>query len=404
MAISGFEHHRLKGVIMNRICRSFVLLLLSAGIADAAPDNVTGVTGMERSANAVATDRQMFRFGGFGTLGASHSSQSLGDYVLDGTIPKGAGRSSNWAIGNDSRIGVQVAASFTPEASAVLQIISEYQSDNSYNPVVEWANIKYAFAPDAYIRAGRIALPTFLNSDSRKVGYSYPWIHPPMDLYRVMNITNSDGVDVMYRFEIVEAENSIRAIYGDNTNKRPTSISKSKDIWGIYDTLEYGSVTLRLGYQERVATSRSLLTGISGAPVRNSELSVGANYDQGGWFIMSEWIKRESTTKQCAMYLSGGYRIAEFTPYLTYSNNGKGSFLPGYPAPTAAAIQSARKAQSTTSIGVRWDFMKNTDFKLQYDRVQLGGDSNGYLVNLPAGTILYGTTFHVISAAVDFLF
>ena len=67
-------------------------------------------------------------------------------------------------------------------------------------------------------------------------------------------------------------------------------------------------------------------------------------------------------------------------------------------------LQLAQRSQSTNGLGVRWDFMRNFDFKVQYDRVTLSDNSNGYLINVPTNVILYGTTFHVISAVVDFVF
>ena len=363
-----------------------------------------GIFACITNAESAGTDQPKIPFGGFGTLGVSHSSQHLGDYVLDNTIPKGAGRSQNWSAGNDTRIGAQVSANLTPHTSAVLQVVSEYQADSTYRPDIEWANVKYAFTPNVYIRVGRIVLPTFLNSDHRDVGYSYPWIHPPLELYRQLSILSSDGADALYRFDIGEAGNSIKAIYGRNTIERPTSKSISKDMWGIFDTLEYGPATFRVGYQKRESRSQSLLTGITGAWAQNSDLSVGVQYDPGDWFAMSEWIQRKSTTKISAMYVSAGYRVKKFTPYLTYSQNSPGSFLPGSPAPTASSIRSANRSQSTVSLGVRWDFMKNTDLKLQYDQVKLSDNSNGLLANVPTNVILYGTTFHVISVVVDFVF
>lgn len=377
-----------------RIFYGLVFVLL-VGICHAAEQPI---------ADMGAADAPVFKLDGFGTLGASHSSQGLGDYVLDSTIPKGAGRSSNWAFGNDSRLGVQLTGSFTPSVSAVLQVISEYQADSTYMPGIEWANMKYSFTQNAHVRVGRTVLPTFLNSENRKVGYSFPWVHPPVDLYRVLAITSSDGIDAEYRSEMGEAENTVRAIYGSNRIDRPTSISTSRDLWGIFDTLEYGATTLHAGYQERSSASHSLLTGLSGAWIKNSDLSFGASYDPGDWFAMYQWIQRKSTTNMVAMYVSAGYRIDKFTPYVTFSNNGRGSFLPGFPPPTAAAIVSANRSQSTISAGVRWDFMKNVDLKVQYDRVKLSGNSNGYLANLPANTVLYGSSFHVLSAVIDFVF
>ncbi len=380
----------------------FCMIAAWLSVAEAATQAVSDSSVNEGLINR--SEPTLFTLGGFGTLGVSHSSQSLGDYILDSTLPKGAGRSSSWSMGNDSRIGAQLTANPTSTVSMVLQIISEYQSDNTYHPEIEWANVKYAFSPNTYIRAGRIALPTFLNSDSRKVGYSYPWIHPPVDLYRVVSITNSDGVDANYRFEIGEAGNTIKILNGKNTIKRPTSISTSEDMWGVFDTIDYGAALFRIGYQKRNASSYSLLTGITGAWVPNIDLSVGGSYDPGNWFVMSEWIQRKSTTKLSAMYLSAGVRLDKFTPYVTYSNNGRGSFLPGFPPPTVASVLSASRSQSTFTTGMRWDFRKNTDLKLQYDNVKLSDNSNGYLANLPANTVLFGTRLHVISAVVDFVF
>jgi opacity protein-like surface antigen len=371
-----------------------VLVLLNLVIAYAC----IGVT------EAAEYEQPDFKLGGFGALGISHSTQHLGDYVIDSTVPKGAGISNNWATGNDSRLGIQLSANVSPTVSAVLQVISEYQADSNYHPGVEWANVKYAFAPNVYIRAGRIALPTFLHSDNRKVSYSYPWVHPPVDLYRQLAITSSDGVDGMYRFTLGNAENSIKAIYGNNETERKTSTSTSKNMWGLFDTFEYGPTTLRVGFQIRESSSLNHLTGITGTWTKNSDLSLGASYDPGNWFILSEWIQRKSTTKIDAMYISSGYRINNFTPYLTYSQNSMASFLPGFLQPTASAIQSAKRTESTVSLGLRWNFMRNFNFKLQYDQVRLGENSNGYLTNVPQGVILYGSTFHVTSALIDFVF
>jgi hypothetical protein len=380
-------------------CNLIALFVLLTGVTVANAADELAV-----AADNAETDVALVKLSGFGTLGVSHSSQNLGDYVLDSTIPKGAGRSNRWFMGNDSRLGAQATANMTPKTTAVVQVISEYQADNSYRPALEWANVKYAFTPDVYIRAGRIALPTFMNSDSRKVGYSYPWIHPPVDLYRQLAITSSDGFDVMYHSEIGEAGNALKMIYGSNTIDRPTNHSTSKDMWGIFDTLEYGATTVHFGYQKRIAASQNVLTGVTGAWVRNSDLSLGVGYDPGDWFVMSEWMQRRSTTIIDAMYLSAGRRIKQFTPYMTYSQNSQGTFLASVPAPTAAAIQSAKRSQSTVSVGVRWDWMRNADFKLQYDQVRLSDNSNGYLTNLPLNTVLYGTKFHLISAVVDFVF
>jgi predicted porin len=219
-----------------------------------------------------------------------------------------------------------------------------------------------------------------------------------------LSIFSSDGVDVLYRSEIGEFSNTLKAIYGSSQHERPGSISTSKDLWGVFDTFEYNQASFHFSYQERRESTKSLLTGVSGPWNKYSDLSVGASYDPGEWFVISEWIQRRSTTKIGAMYVSGGYRIDKFTPYLLYSQNSSGSFLSYTPAPSAAAIERAKRSQSTISMGVRWDFMRNMDFKIQYDQVRLSDNSNGYLINVPSGVTLYGSKFHIVSAVVDFVF
>jgi hypothetical protein len=367
-----------------------------------------GIFACFTSAKAAGLDQPMFTFGGFGSLGVSHSSMSMGDYVLDGGIPSGPGLSEPWSTKNDTRIAGHLAAQFTPKLSAVLQVDSEYHSGNSYTPEVEFANVKYEFNPDTSIRAGRLPLPTFLESENRDIGYTYAWIHPPMEVYRQEQTTHSDGVDIDYRLQIGEVGNSFKAMFGSSTiESNDFHVTgdelSSKNLWGIYDTIEYGPTMIHAGYQQRETDSEYLLTGDYGE-IQESDLSFGVQYDPGNWFAMSEWIQRKSTYKTNAMYVSAGYRVNKFTPYVTYAQNSPGSFLTGFPPPAPEAITLANRAQSTASLGVRWDFMRNTDLKFQYDQVTLSDNSNGFLANVPAGVDLSGQSFHVISAVVDFVF
>jgi hypothetical protein len=120
-----------------------------------------------------------------------------------------------------------------------------------------------------------------------------------------------------------------------------------------------------------------------------------------------------------AWYLSGGGRAGPFTPYLTYAKvTQRSSYSPGlniaalpaYLAPAAAALNTdlnqalnSRPDQYTLSIGVRWDFMKNFDLKLQLDRINLGAGSAGTLINAQPGFPL-GSTIFLFSSVVDFVF
>jgi hypothetical protein len=108
----------------------------------------------------------MFSFNGFGTLGVVHSSDNQADFVSNPAQPKGAGLTDSWSATPDTKLGVQLNAALTDRLSAVVQVMSQYQYDGTFRPDLEWANVKFLVTPDLSIRAGRIAIPTFMVSDT----------------------------------------------------------------------------------------------------------------------------------------------------------------------------------------------------------------------------------------------
>ena len=67
------------------------------------------------------------------------------------------------------------------------------------------------------------------------------------------------------------------------------------------------------------------------------------------------------------------------------------------------SILRAKNVSDTISVGVRWDFFKSLDLKLQYDHTRIGAGSTGALANVQPG-FQTGSTFNLISATVDFVF
>src|SRR5471030_1011283 len=109
-------------------------------------------------------------------------------------------------------------------------------------------------------------------------------------------------------------------------------------------------------------------------------------YDPGKWFAAAEWGTTNLHSvlgKSTGWYASSGYRVASFTPYLTYglakadNLSDPGLTISALPPALAGpamglnaalnAILSTKRVRSTISAGVRWDFVKNADLKLQLD-------------------------------------
>jgi hypothetical protein len=383
-------------------------------------------------ARADDPDMPMFSFSGFGTVGVVHSSEDQADFTSSFFKPNGAGHTRAWSADVDSLIAAQVTATFTPQLSAILQVISEQNYDNTYRPHVEWANIKYQFTPDLSVRAGRIVLPTFLLSDTRKVAYTYPWVRPPLEVYGLLPISNSDGLDVSYRLHRGELVNTVQANIGKEDIKLAHNggTAKVTRTWGFSNTTESGPLTARITYQKFYATVPLFNSffdvfrqfGSQGVAIADkysiddkpfSIYAVAASYDPGVWFVMSEWGHLDSQTvlgKRTAWYVSGGYRLGKFTPYVTYAR-AKASPLsdPGLtvdPFGLNALLNSTlsvNPVQNTLSVGGRWDFMKNADLKLQFDHTDIGAGSIGVLSNTQPG-FQPGGKVNVFSATIDFVF
>ncbi len=259
-------------------------------------------------ASADEFETPMFSFSGFGTLGVVHSSEDQADFTSSVLKPNGAGYSHAWSADVDSLIGGQVTANFTPKLSAVLQVISEQNYDNTYRPHVEWANIKYQFTPDFSVRVGRTVLPTFLYSDTRKVAYTYPWVRPPLEVYHLLPVTADDGVDVHYHIHVGDFTNTLA---GQLRQKRQQAAGRRHDQGGAgMGPFLYSSNIMPPPCTSRI--NRPNLTLDSVKPLFDAfrqfgpegialadkydldnkpypVIAAGVTYDPGKWFVMAEW-------------------------------------------------------------------------------------------------------------------
>ena len=397
-------------------------------------------------ARAQEAETPLFSFNGFGTLGVAHSSENKADFTSSIFKPNGAGYSHAWSADVDSLIAVQASANPTRRLSAVLQVISEQRYDGSYRPHVEWANIKYEVTPDFSLRVGRVVLPIYMLSDTRKVGYAMPWVRPPGELYAMVPVSTNDGLDASYRTSLGGGINTIQALVGQSDSSFPnyggTSgiTAQARKVRAIVDTFEHGFTTLRLNYEQLDVTIPELVPlfdafrqfGPEGMAIADkyevnklpvSVIAVGASYNPGSWFVMGEWSRVDGGTstigKRSAWYVSSGYRIGKFTPYVTYAQakadiisepgltvSALPPFLAG-PArtlnATLGAVLGTKIVDTTLSVGARWDFATNAALKLQYDHTRNGTGSPGPLINTQPG-FQPGGKVNVLSATMDFVF
>lgn len=386
-------------------------------------------------------DTPNFSFDGFGTIGVVRSNEDRADFVSNLFAPDGAGHTREWSPEVDSRLGLQLTANFTSRLSGVVQVVAEQRYDESYEPTVEWANLKFDITPNLSIRAGRMIQPSFMVSEYRKVGYAIPWVRPPEEVYRIIPVTNIDGIDLSYRSHFNGFTNTLRGTFSRKDVKSVDgSETKARDGLTITNTLEWGSTSLLASYGTFRLTIEDLNPlfdafrqfGAEGEAIadrydvdgkRFDVYTIGARHDAGDWFVMGEWARSDSRTfisDSRGWYVSGGYRYGALTPYLTLARvqvtsntSDPGLSLAGLPPPLAGQaaglnatlneMLGSAAQQKSLSLGTRWDFTRNMALKAQYDYMDFDSGSPGILTNTQPG-FRPGGSVSLFSVTLDFVF
>ena len=119
-------------------------------------------------------------------------------------------------------------------------------------------------------------------------------------------------------------------------------------------------------------------------------------------------------------YSTVGYRWGAFTPFLSYASTKAKipteagiTSVTGDPTTDGAAsaltgaintsLNAFNGSQNSTSVGVRWDVMRNTAIKAQYDHVKLGSGSTGRFA-IALTTFPKGGSVDLLSLSLDFVF
>lgn len=379
-------------------------------------------------------------FDGFGTLGLVYSDERHADFVGNTFARRGAGHSRRLSPEVDSRLGFQVTADLTPSLTGVVQLVSEKNPDGSYDPRVEWANLKYDVTPELDVRVGRMVLPSFLVSEYRKVGYANPWVRPPQEVYRLVPVTNFDGIDFSRRFHFDELTASLRGSYGWTDVEGQAGDIKARDgfvlnttlesrAWKLFALYTRANMTVRAldplfdGFRQLGPVGESVADRYQVSSTRVDIWSLGWQYDPGDWFTMAEWSRARTRSilgDADGWYVSAGYRHGNLTPYATVAGRRVLSATadPGVPvsglppelAGMAATLNTnlnqflaATPRQKSLSLGVRWDVAPQIALKVQYDFIDLARGSPGLLTNIQP-EFEPGGSLSLFSLSMDFVF
>lgn len=389
---------------------------------------------------------------GFGTIGFAHSSNNQADYRQSLYQSTGVGASHAYDWGIDSNLGLQLAAEFNPEWSAVVQVLADRNYDKSYTPDLEWANVKWQFNEHSYIRVGRVMAPMFMNSETVHTGFSNTMIRNPPDLYAQNPMTNLDGMDLGSEWGFGDVRLNTRYNIGAYSGKVQSKVAgiSTLDLKGqtLSATLEYQFWTARSAYfwgklaqsggaytnydralkdlvDANITNAQSLRNRVRFEDVNVNFSSLGLLYDNPqNLLLQTEYMVRRfgnvSGPDSQAWSVMTGYHFNAWTPFVMYSRahmldepflpNFDVASLPSNLQGSAAYVNaintSLKRAvdRQTWSVGARYAFAKNFDFKMQWDYVLKPGNATSWFANSSPNFVATPQHTNVVSVALDFVF
>ena len=354
------------------------------------------------------------QFDGFFTVGAAtHDDKNKNTYI---SSLGDRGITEDVTFETDTRFGIQMTSDVSENMSVVAQLLATGTSSN-FNANIEWAYVDYEFTDWLSLRAGKIKQPVYLVNDYVEVGYAYPWIRPPVEVYYLNNPLNTvNGMELLLSFPVGPGRLSFQPYLGSNRDDIPnsggTGYFEAENIYGI--DVKYagrGYAVHASNFTCDVNTFGSL-TGVPtdpgyGIPGNAVDInlngkgqcrvsSAGLNLDISNVVVYAEW--QERTTKdtlsrpfgdQNAWYTTVGYRIGKWLPHLTFASiDGKSSLVTdsngagaitvpaagGPPWPAGTTFNFPVAIQTSITAGLRYEVNDSAALKVEYSVVDVEND------------------------------
>jgi hypothetical protein len=339
----------------------------------------------------------VFTYNGFGTAAVARTDTNQAEFVNMG---QNLGATENFDYRTDSKLGLQGTIAPTTWLSGTVQVLSEERFSDHISTDIEWAFVKLTPLPGLSLRGGQLALPTYLVSDSRNVGYANTWLRAPDEVYGQSSFDTYRGYDASYQYAIGKYTLTVGALAGS------TSIDyllaglvadiDAHRLRGYNISLDTGDVTIRAS---RVTTDLDvMLMGPQIAALIYTFDSLGATYNHDNIVAQGEFIEKRTGTALAynvnGWYALGGYRFGKWLPYGMYAGGMQ-------PSEAGGAIKQYNR--DTLSAGVRFDVTGSVDLKAQIDRVNAYATGSPY-INFVDIQPDWNHKADVFSVAVDFVF
>jgi len=315
----------------------------------------------------------------------------------------------------DNHVGIQFASTINPKMDVAAQFISR-GGDYNYNLETDWAYIDFKAFKNARFRVGKYKVPQFILSDYLDVGYAYPWVRPPQDVYGTNPLIALNGVDLLYKIDIYSSKLLFDLFVGDgthNTTIPPRTVDYSQENFPpdqafpdemkgqqiLFDTKNTRGAAIKFASQSFTMRAGYFKTDVD-ASVGPMELKdvpgafggVGFTMDVADIIAYAEFIRRNTDPQmelafpdQDAWYVTLGYRFGKFLPTYTFSE-----IKPGLDKSDLAVEEKSQ------AVGFRYDIADSADIKFEALYVKPKEGNHGLFDDPVEKGTIYSASFDVI--------
>lgn len=366
-------------------------------------------------------------FSGFASIGAGHLNRddiTFLDYTDD------------WSFDSDSMLGMQMIVAPMDRFSITTQVVARgfsFVNDDSYDPRLEWFFASYELTPEWRMRVGRLRTPHYLFSESLEIGYSYPWVRPPNDMYVsfLEPFSHFYGADLTWQHAFGSVDSDFKILYGKTSGKFSGIDIDVNKTYGVATKARWNDFTLRYAlnvnqvnltlpqaeqatqYFTLASNVNPVFSGLDRFFYDDERLfkyhGLGFQWEHDNWNFTAERFLFQGPQKQFSFnsdgwYLSLGWQWRKWMPYgvlgqyqakmdpdmvnqfrqtyTAYPYNPADSIsqLIEVVRTTAISELSKRNArQHTQTLGIRYDFYTNMDLKLELQRFEFFDHTTGQI-------------------------
>ena len=309
----------------------------------------------------------------------------------------------------ETMIALQLTSNLADNLMMTGQLTTK--GSDEFKPEFSWYYLTYFAENDWTVMLGRRNIPMYYYSEFYDVGFAYPWMRPPSNLYW-WQIVQFNGLHVSKDFSLGDLSNNVTVYYGnensednkemgfyaeqgfyDTAENKAIGVNENwRDITGVSWNISGDFFDVRIAYMEHqldrdfVMDNDTIRVGL-----RTSQkfYGVGGSLDFNPFTVLFEYnyVRRYDTNQEewPTFLLSLVYTWNEFQPYIVYSK-----------ADQYRVFGKEYEEHTLISYGIRYDFANSASLKVQFDNFNDQGHE-------PSGWDFHGSS-DTLSFGIDFVF